>query len=70
MSAEDVIKLRVADMTCGHCAQSIVKAIQKGLPAAKVQADPATKLVAVTGVTDATAVRDLVAKAGFTPTAI
>jgi copper chaperone len=70
MSTEHVITLKVADMTCGHCAQSIVKAIQKGLPAAKVQADPATKLVAVTGVADATAVKDLVANAGFTPTAV
>lgn len=61
------LKFRVDDMTCGHCAQTITKAIQKSLPAAKVHADPASKLVAVSGVTDLAAVKALIAKAGFTP---
>ena len=66
-SADD-LTFRVEDMTCGHCAQSITKAIQKVMPAAKVHADPVSKLVSVGGVNDLAAVQALVAKAGFTPT--
>ena len=64
------LKMMVEDMTCGHCAQSITKAILKGLPDAKVHADPASKLVSVSGASDLGAVMALVAKAGFTPQAV
>ena len=64
----DGLKFKVADMTCGHCAQTITKAIQKVSPAAKVHADPVSKLVAVSGAGDLATVKALIAKAGFTPT--
>jgi copper chaperone len=64
------LTFKVEDMTCGHCAQSIVKAINKVMPNAKVHADPVSKRVSVGGVTDMAAVQALVSKAGFTPTAI
>jgi copper chaperone len=58
---------RVEDMTCGHCAGTIKKAIETGLPGAQVEADPRTKLVSVRGTSDVTAVHDLVSAAGYTP---
>lgn len=64
------IKFKVEDMTCGHCAQSITKAIHKVMPNAKVDADPVSKVVAVSGTSDMAAVTAAVAKAGFTPTAM
>ena len=65
----DGLQFKVDDMTCGHCAQTIAKAIQKVAPTAKVHADPATKLVAVSGAGDLATVKALITKAGFTPTA-
>ena len=61
-------KFKVDDMTCGHCAQSIIKAIQKAAPHAKVEADPLSKVVAVSGAIDLAAIKAAVTKAGFTPT--
>ena len=63
----DVLTLNVEDMACGHCAGAITKAIQAGLPEAKVQADSATKIVRVSGTADLAAVRSLVVRAGYTP---
>lgn len=60
---------RVEDMTCGHCARTITKAIKGAWPDAEVEADPSTKLVRVVGVADATKLRDIVAAAGYTPDA-
>ena len=48
----DALTLRVEDMTCGHCAGTIKKAIETGLPGTSVEADPASKLVSVRGSTD------------------
>jgi copper chaperone len=61
--------LRVEDMTCGHCAGTIKKAVETGLPGTRVDADPASKLVSVLGSTDLTSIKALVAEAGYTPTA-
>lgn len=63
------LTLRVEDMTCGHCAGSIKKAIETGLPGSSVDADPASKLVWVRGSTDLGAIKALVTEAGYTPTA-
>ena len=65
----DGVRFKVEDMTCGHCAQTITKAIQKVIPSAKVHADPVSKLVAVSGASDLAAVKALITKAGFTPVA-
>jgi len=63
------VTVRVEDMTCGHCAGTIKKAIETGLPGTSVDADPATKLVSVRGSTDLSSVKALVTGAGYTPTA-
>jgi copper chaperone len=64
---EGAISLRVEDMTCGHCAGTIKKAIEDRLPGTAVTADPATKLVSVVGTADFAAVKEIVAGAGYTP---
>ena len=62
------VTLRVEDMTCGHCASTITKAVEAGLPGARVQADPATKLVSIQGTRDLATVEALITGAGYTPT--
>ena len=66
-SATDALTVKVEDMTCGHCAGTIVKAITAGLPGVRVQADPMTKLVSVQGAPDLTMIQSLIAGAGYTP---
>ncbi len=63
----DVLQLRVEDMTCGHCAAAITRAVEAGIPGAVVEADPASKMVRVRGTRDLAAVRVLIAGAGYTP---
>jgi copper chaperone len=64
-----VLTLRVEDMTCGHCAGTIRKAVEAALPGTKVDADPASKLVSVHGATNLPAVMAIIAEAGYTPSA-
>lgn len=64
----NALTLRVEDMTCGHCAGTIKKAIENGLPGTSVEADPVSKLVSVRGPTDLNSVKVLVIEAGYTPT--
>lgn len=65
----ETITLKVEDMACGHCASSITKAVQGAAPGAKVAADPATKLVTITGAPDRARVEAAIAAAGYTPQA-
>jgi copper chaperone len=62
------VTLKIEDMTCGHCASTIIKAVEAGLPGARVQADPATKLVTIRGTRDLAKVEALITGAGYTPT--
>jgi copper chaperone len=63
------LAFKVEDMTCGHCAGAITKAVETGLPGAKVEADPASKIVLVRGTTDLAKVQSLITEAGYTPAA-
>ncbi|KPH78368.1 MULTISPECIES: heavy-metal-associated domain-containing protein [Bosea] len=63
------LNFRVDDMTCGHCAGTIKKAIETTLPGTTVDADPASKLVNVTGFGDYAAIKAIVTDAGYTPSA-
>ena len=63
----NALALHVEDMTCGHCAATITKAVRAGIPGAVIEADLASKTVWVTGTTDLAAVRVLIAGAGYTP---
>ena len=64
---EGSLTLRVEDMTCGHCAGTIKKAVESTLPGTQVDADPASKLVSIRGTTDLAAVRAIITSAGYTP---
>lgn len=64
----NAVTLKVDDMTCGHCASTVTKAVESGLPGARVQADPATKLVSVQGTHDLAKIEALITGAGYTPT--
>lgn len=66
---EGAINFRVEDMTCGHCAGTIKKAIESQLPGTEVTADPASKLVSVVGAADFAVIKSIVAGAGYTPSA-
>jgi copper chaperone len=67
-STHQTQETQVEDMTCGHCAGTIKKAIETGLPGTQVDADPASKLVSVRGSTDLSSIKALVTEAGYTPT--
>jgi copper chaperone len=54
-------------MTCGHCAAKIRAAVEAALPGTQVYPDPSTKLVAVHGTADVSAVSAAIAEAGYTP---
>jgi copper chaperone len=66
-TSEGAISFRVDDMTCGHCAGTIKKAIEDQLPGTAVTADPASKLVSVVGAADFSAIKSIVTGAGYTP---
>jgi copper chaperone len=63
------LTLRVEDMTCGHCAGTIKKAVEAALPGTQVDADPASKLVSIRGTADLATVKAIVTDAGYTPSA-
>lgn len=64
---EGAISFRVKDMTCGHCAGTIKKAIEDKLPGTAVTADPASKRVSVVGAADSAAIKSIIAEAEYTP---
>jgi copper chaperone len=58
----------VADMTCGHCASTITRAVKAVDQDATVTVDLARHLVVVEpAATDAQALSDAIAGAGYTP---
>ena len=63
-----MLTYRVEDMTCGHCASTITKAVRAMDAGAKVQIDLAQHLVAVEPAdADANAVAQAISEAGYTP---
>jgi copper chaperone len=61
------LTITVEDMTCGHCAGTIARAVETGIPGTKVKADPTSKTVLVYGAPDPSSVRMLISAAGYTP---
>jgi len=45
----NTLAFKVPNMDCGHCAGTIKTAVEKAHPGAKVDADPKSKRVVVTG---------------------
>ncbi len=63
-----MIAFEVHDMTCGHCAATITKALRAADPAARVTIDLPRHLVIVEPeAAAADELRDAIAEAGYTP---
>ncbi len=62
-----MLTLHVSDMTCGHCASTITKAVAAVDPAAKVEIDLAAHKVAVDSAKPAEALVAAIRDAGYTP---
>ena len=61
----------VKDMTCGHCASTISKAVKDVDQGAKVQIDLATHRVTIDPTqTNAAELSDAIRRAGYTPVAV
>jgi copper chaperone len=62
---------RIDDMTCGHCASTITKAVRAIDAGARVEVDMDQRLVRVeANQANATALRDAIIEAGYTPVAV
>jgi copper chaperone len=57
----------VNDMTCGHCVNTITKALTSALPDATVDINLDQHKVRVDGVADEQRVADVIRNAGYTP---
>lgn len=63
-----MIEFTVQDMTCGHCASTITKAV-KGVDAGgKVEIDLAAHRVRIESGHEASEFREAIEEAGYTPT--
>lgn len=62
---------RVADMTCGHCASTITKAVRAVDASAKVEVDLQKHLVHIEPTeADSQELNDAIAEAGYSPVAV
>lgn len=64
-----MLRYTVEDMTCGHCVQTITRALTTLDPAARVAVDLPSKTVEVTSGADGEAVAGAIRGAGYTPVA-
>lgn len=63
-----MIAFEVQDMSCGHCAGAITRAVKEVDAGARVDIDLDTKLVRVEPAqADPQALREAIAEAGYTP---
>lgn len=60
------LQLKVPNMACSACSDKIIKAIQTIDPAAAVQADTKTKVVAVETQASEAVIREAIVAAGYT----
>lgn len=63
-----MLKLNVPDMTCGHCAATVTKAVKEVDGSAVVEIDLPSKTVAVKTAADAAKVGAALADAGYPAT--
>lgn len=62
-----MLTIKVPDMTCGHCASTITKAVKAIDPASRCEIDLATKQVRVESAQPDADFIDAIAEAGYTP---
>lgn len=66
-----MIAFQIDDMTCGHCASMITKAVKAADAQAQVTIDLAAHRVTIEPAqADAQALREAIAEAGYTPVAV
>lgn len=65
-----MLKLKVPDMSCGHCASTIEKAIKSIDPTAKVKIDFASTTVAVETQASEKTISDAISAAGYNNTKV
>lgn len=65
-----MLEFEVNDMTCGHCASAITKAVQATTPDAQLDIKLDTHRVLVNGATDANAIEAAIRDAGYSPVRI
>lgn len=62
-----MVRFNIPDMTCGHCAGTITKAVKAQDPAARVDIDLATHTVQVDSAVPAEQLRKEIEEAGYSP---
>ncbi|ARV59643.1 heavy metal transporter [Nostocales cyanobacterium HT-58-2] len=60
------LQLKVPNMACSACGESITKAVKTVDPTATVQADPKTKLVRIETQVSKAAITEAISAAGYT----
>ena len=60
-------EFKVQDMTCGHCAGTIEKAVKSADPAAKVDVDLGTHSVRIESAQPGDTLKRVIADAGYSP---
>jgi copper chaperone len=65
-----MIQLTVPDMTCGHCASTITRALKDADPHAKIEISVRDRLVRVETKLASGEIAHCIAEAGYTPTAL
>ena len=60
-----MLKLKVPDMSCGHCVSTIEKAVKSVDPAANVKVDLASSTVSVETNADEAKIADVIKSAGY-----
>lgn len=66
-----MIVFQVDDMTCGHCASTITKAVKRADGNAEVRVDLAKHRVEIESPdSNALTMRDAISQAGYTPVAV
>lgn len=64
-----MIEFTVNDMTCGHCASTITRAVKEVDAAGRCEIDLAAKRVRIESSHGAEEFREAIAEAGYTPVA-
>lgn len=59
------MELRIESMTCGGCARSVTKAIQSVDPDARIETDPASRMVKVETTATSAALHQVLEEAGY-----
>jgi copper chaperone len=62
-----MLNLKVSDMTCGHCASTVTKAVKQVDGNATVEVDLGSKRVSIASTLDAAKFEQAIREAGYTP---